>query len=185
MANYPYIIAGLPDILLNFEKSDYDYQTVRDNIYELCEKDDCALIDLLERGFNLSTMDEDLYQQASKSSSSFIRRYFELDYNIRCEKVAFLKSDIFDGEYELKDEIIRIFNISNIIERERSLDMLLWNMMEEMVLLEVLSFDIVLSSLVELHIVSRWSKMDKKRGEELFRQFVNEVNDTYNESKNR
>jgi hypothetical protein len=63
--------------------------------------------------------------------------------------------------------------------------MLLWNKIGDIILFDVLDFNIILAFLAKANIIARWNRLDRASGEKLFRQFVNEVNDTYNASKNK
>ena len=80
---------------------------------------------------------------------------------------------------------MKIFENKNILEREREMDMLYWNKIGDIVIYDVLSFNIILAFLAKANIIARWNRLDPASGEKLFRQFVNEVNETYNSSKNK
>ena len=53
MDNYPYIIASLPDLALDFEKHDFDYPFIRENIFFSLSQEDRRLVEWLEQGFGI------------------------------------------------------------------------------------------------------------------------------------
>jgi hypothetical protein len=185
MNNYPYIIASLPDYVLDFEKKDCDYRSVRDDIYEQLEPLDRRMVEWMEYGFNDENLTTHFYSTCRKCKNNFIREYFGFDHKLRTEKVAFLKKEETGDYFEEKAALLKIFGNKNILEREKELDMLLWNKISDIVVFDVLDFDIILAFLAKANIIARWNKLDRESGEKLFRQFVNEVNDTYNASKNK
>lgn len=185
MNNYPYIIASLPDYVLDFEKKDCDYSSVRDGIYELCEPLDRRMIEWLEYGFKDENLTPHFYRTCRKCKNNFIREYFTFDHLVRSEKVAFLKKETTGVDFEEKAALLKIFENKNILDRERELDMLIWNKISDIVIYDVLDFDIILAFLAKADIIARWNKLDRTSGEKLFRRFVAEVNETYNASKNK
>lgn len=185
MNNYPYIIASLPDYVLDFEKKDCDYRSVRDEIFELLEPLDRRMVEWMEYGFDDENLTPHFYRTCRNCKNEFIRAYFEFDHKVRTEKVAFLKKESTGDYFDEKAALLKIFENKNILERERELDMLLWNKIGDIVLFDVLDFNIILAFLAKANIIARWNKLDRTSGEKLFRQFVNEVNDTYNASKNK
>lgn len=185
MNNYPYIIASLPDYVLDFEKKDCDYRSVRDEIYELLEPLDRRMVEWMEYGFDDANLTPHFYRTCRKCKNEFIRAYFDFDHKVRTEKVAFINKESTGDYFEEKAALLKIFENKNILERERELDMLLWNKIGDIVIFDVLDFNIILAFLAKANIIARWNKLDRTSGEKLFRQFVNEVNDTYNASKNK
>ena len=185
MNNYPYIIASLPDYVLDFEKKDCDYSSVRDGIYELLEPLDRRMVEWMEFGFDDSNLTSHFYRTCRKCNNEFIKQYFDFDHKVRSEKVAFLNKDTTGEYFDEKPALLKIFENKNILERERELDMLKWNKISDIVVFDVLNFNIILAFLAKANIIARWNKLDRSSGERLFRKFVNEVNNTYNASKNK
>lgn len=180
MANYPYIIAGLPDFHSDFRPQQFDYDSLVTFIREQCPAKDGALIDILERGFAESGADDSLYDEAAASGNRFIRNYFAFDHNVRTAKVSFLEGTPYDGpDFEGQEELASIFDVKNIIERERKLDAFYWEKSEDMVLGDLFDIDIVLSFLVRANIVRRWNRLDPAAGAELFERLVQEVRGTF------
>ena len=88
MDNYPYIIASLPDLALDFEKHDFDYDFVRENIFFSLSQEDRRLVEWLEQGFVDENLTEDFYRSCRRCGNRFIREYFAFDWLLRTEKVA-------------------------------------------------------------------------------------------------
>ena len=59
MDNYVYIVAGLPELTSGFENTGFDYKAVKENIMELLSESDQKLVELMEEGFDESTLGAD------------------------------------------------------------------------------------------------------------------------------
>ena len=66
----------------------------------------------------------------------------------------------------------------DILGREKGLDGLMWKKAEEICLMEVLSFDLILSFAAKLMIVDRWLRLDEETGRALFRRLLAEIKET-------
>lgn len=180
MANYPYIIASLPDFTPDFERHEFDYDGLVTFIKGQCPAKDAAYIDLLQKGLDEGGAEEGFYDEAAASGNAFIRNFFSLDHSVRSAKVAFLDGLDYEGpDFEGQEEIPGIFATENIIEREKRLDRFYWEKAEDLVLGELFSIDIVLSFLVKANIVRRWNRLDPAEGAELFGRLVQEVRGTF------
>lgn len=60
----------------------------------------------------------------------------------------------------------------NLVERERGLDLLHWDFIEEAVVFEYFSVEKVLSFMLQLMIIERWSKMSSESGRKVFMEMV-------------
>lgn len=185
MDNYPYIIAGLPDLSLSFEKSEFDYGALRNELFGACSEQDRRLIEWMEFGFKDDNLSPHFYRASAKCKNPFIKQYFEFDRILRTEKVAFLNHEQTESEFEEKGELLKIFELDNIIERERRIDLLMWEKVNDILGQETLNVNVILAFLAKAHIVERWSRLDKVSGEALFRKFVDEINATHREASAR
>ncbi len=179
MDNYPYIIAGLPDLTLDFEYHQFDYDHVREAIYNDCSEEDKRLIEWLDFGFDEKNLSPHFYRASGKCKNLFIKEFFSFDRLVRNEKVAFLSGKKTDSEFEEKSMVQKVFETKNIIEREKQLDSLMWNYANSIITFEFFNINVILSFLVKARIISRWNKLDKKTGEELFGKLVDEVRGTF------
>lgn len=179
MNNYPYIIAGLPDLILSADNTSFDYDTVRDHIYESCGKEGQRLIEWIEFGLNENNLSHHFYRAAAANKNLFISSFFTFDKLVREAKVAYLEHKPFEAEFEEGARLQTIFKVPNIFERELQMDKLIWDKINEIISREVLSINIILAFLTKAKIVSRWSKLESKRGAELFARLVQEVRGTF------
>jgi len=206
MGNYHYIISGLPELLPDFEKSGFDLDAVTKSISEMCSSKDRRCIEWLFFGLKEENLNNHYYRAASKSGNKFIREYFNADLAIRNIQSAFLarknsldaesfivgKGDIQDNLLTNKSadfglsqisgiasSVLKILEIDNILEREQQMDLLRWNIANEICTFNYFDIEKILLFLLKASIVKRWSKLDKKTGADLFRKFVTEVKGSF------
>lgn len=180
MANYQYIIAGLPELKLDGDGSGFDYEETRDFIKSQCSKRDCGYIDWLDAGFEEATIGHLFYSAVGKSGCRFLREFFAFDRKVREAKVSFLEGTEWDSDSFAEGVALKaVFATANILEREKMLDRLYWQKADELVLRDLFDIDVVLAFLTKARIVSRWSRLDPVAGAEFFRQLVQEVRGTF------
>lgn len=179
MNNYPYIIAGLPDLVLSADNASFDYASLREHIYDACGKEGQRLIDWVEFGLDEKHLSHHFYRAAAAHKNLFISTFFTFDKIVREAKVAFIEHKPFETEFDEAAKIQTIFKTPNIYERELHLDKLTWEKINSIIAGEVLSINIILAFLTKAKIVNRWSKLDRKKGAELCAQLVQEVRGTF------
>ncbi|MCQ2182486.1 MAG: DUF2764 domain-containing protein [Bacteroidales bacterium] len=199
MNNYEYIIACLP--ILNYgdpQKELPDAFAIAEAIKNQCSVKDGKLIDFLRSGFNPEQMDEDFYLKAISHDNSFIRGYFSYDLSVRNAKVDFINrslgrpsdTDIVLSEYRENEQfddaclVNSILENPDILSRERGLDELMWKRIDELTKLNFLDINTILAFIAKLQIVGRWLRLNEETGRELFRQFVRDIRQTYDNKKN-
>lgn len=183
MDNYPYIIAGLPDLALDFEKHNYDYSFIRENIFFSLSEEDRRLVEWLESGFKEENLNPDFYRAAKRCGNRFIREYFAFDYLVRSEKVAYLEKRETDADFEEKEALRKAFVLPDIFKREQAISAIVWNKIEQMTIMELFNINVILAFLAKFHIIARWSRLDTATGQRLFADFVKEIDSTYNKNK--
>lgn len=179
MSNYPYIIAGLPDIALNFKSGTFDFTALAEEIKSYCSEKDSRLIDWFVLGTSGESLPMYFYRAVEKTGSRFLSEYFAFDRKLREAKVAFIRKEECDPEFAA------IFREKDLIEREKAVDALLWQKADETVTFDIFNMDIILSFLAKARIVERWSRLDQQAGEELFRRLVQEVRGTFKGINNK
>ena len=179
MSNYPYIIACLPDLQLDFKSGDFNFAALVGEIKTLCGEKDRRLIDWLVYGLEDAKATEPFYKAAAKSPSRFIRSYFAFDRTLREEKVSFLEGKGPATDCDEMEGVRPLFKEKNLIEREKKLDTVRWQKACDLVLGDIFDIDIILSFLSRAAIVARWSRLDPQEGERLFRNLVDEVRGTF------
>ena len=206
MSNFEYIIASLPWLTLDFQYQDQaGFNSVISDIKRDLDERDDALLDLLLKGFDDKALDADFYAGALRQRNKFLREYFRFDLNLRNAKVRYLNTQLgrdpeqdlmtgedpdapdvnidgfrFDGgEFEEDGKVQAVLAQEDLVSRERGLDNLLWNKIDELATFHYFDIEAVLAYVAKLHIVNRWLTLDAEAGRELFRRLVKEVRGTY------
>lgn len=284
MRNYYYLVAGLPELIMDQDRKDFSVnaikQEVRENVhpsdYNLVEflhlpyDNDNFLNKLLNRGldFNeLGTIDQSLfdeldehiselphymqdfyyrytgkkrssdetddeptdrldlfeveklpevkfqeafYDHALSQRNSFIRYWFSFqrDFNnvltaLNCRRMGtdptrqlvgnnwlteiLAKSQAADfglkREVDYIDRLIQVIDIPDVLERERKIDLLKWDMSVELTTWDYFNINFILGFFVRAGIVHRWLNLDAKTGEELFKKLFDDLKSSYNLSQ--
>ena len=194
MNNYYYIIASLPVLSHEWKPGEQTPDIIRHEILEQCSEKDCRTIGMLEKGFTDENLTADFYRQALADKNRFIREYFRFDLEVRNAKVRYLnealgrdpKKDVLildeEDSHDGFEEASRLDNIlhgKDILERERGIDDLMWEKIDEMTTYDYFDIEAILGFLAKLHIVERWYILDEKTGREMFRRLVDEVRGTF------
>lgn len=79
------------------------------------------------------------------------------------------------GEVADLDTLMRISEITDTIEKERKLDLLKWNWLEEESFFNYFSVERIIVFLIKTEIVQRWSGIDKETGGKIFRDIINQL----------
>lgn len=139
------------------------------------------------------------YDYAMKCSNKFVSQWFELNLNINnilaaitCRKFGWDKNSYIVGNNEvaecirksnardfgLTDEVdylldlIRIAEESDLMLREKKIDVLKWNWLEDKTFLLPFDIESVFAYLLKLEMIERWVTLDKDAGENTFRSLV-------------
>lgn len=75
-------------------------------------------------------------------------------------------------DYPYVEKVIALMENDNLVERERGLDLILWNFLDEAVIFEYFSLERVISYMLRLMIVERWSRMTSESGRRIFMEMV-------------
>ena len=90
-----------------------------------------------------------------------------------------------DRDFEQKEEVEAVLAGNDIIARERGLDLLMWNHIEESTVHDFFDIDAILAFTAKLKIIDRWDKLDPQTGAELFRRMVTDIRATYDNKKQK
>ena len=211
MNNYVYIIAGLPDFTPDWRQGEKSLDEYISQVRELLSAKDNEALDFIADGFDKDKISLDLYKAALSHRLAFIREFFLFDLNVRNQKVRYLNNALGrDPEKDvlsLRDpeaeetglepeepefkEAARLQNIlegHDILARERGIDDLYWEKIDEITIFDYLNFDRILGVMVKMMIIRRWLVLDEQTGREMFKKLVDEVRGTfkgveYNETK--
>ena len=188
MNNYEYIVASLPVIASDY-RGPLDTDAIISEIRSQLSPKDEAVLDTLLKGFDSDSLDAEFYRTALASKNRFIAGYFGYDLDVRNCRVAYLNKGlgrpegqdllVLDEdeprEFEDLEKVNAVLEGSDILERERGLDDIMWERIDELTLMEVFTLDQILGFVAKLQIVARWLRLDPQTGRELFRQLVEEI----------
>lgn len=198
MNNYEYIVASLPVIEPGSRLgSSSAANAIIEDIREQLSNKDNALVTMLLDGFDPEKLNAGFYRACLGSGSRFLREYFLFDLFLRNTKVEYLNAslgrpegkdvllleELEDYEFEQKEEIVEILSETDIIGREKGLDMAIWEHVEEVTTMDVFDMDAILGFIARLKIIDRWDKLDPETGAELFRRLIKEIRATYDNKK--
>jgi len=82
-------------------------------------------------------------------------------------------------EIDYIDTILQISELTDVVERERRIDLLKWEKVGDLTTFDYFNAERILAFVVKSTIVYRWSKLDAKVGEEMFKKLVTELRETY------
>ena len=206
MSNFEYIISSLPYLTMDFKYAGQaGFNSVISDIKRDLDERDQALVEFLLKGFNEKTLDADFYAEALKSRNRFLREYFRFDLNLRNAKVRYLNAQLgrepdqdlmtgedpeavdvdidgfrfTGGEFEEEMKVDAILAGSDLVTRERALDDLLWDKIDNLAIFHYFDIEAVLAYIAKLHIVTRWLNLDDEAGRDLFRRLLKDVRGTY------
>ena len=202
MNNYIYIIAGLPDFTPDWRQGEKSLDEYLEQTRELLSEKDNKVLDFIVKGFDKDQIGLEFYKEALSHRLGFIREFFQFDLNVRNQKVRYLnhalgrepEKDILSlrdpeaeetglepEETEFKEETRRqsILEGKDILARERGIDDLYWEKIDEITLFDYLNFDKILGIMVKMMIIRRWLILDEETGRQMFKRLVDEVRGTF------
>ena len=211
MNNYVYIIAGLPDFTPDWRKGETVLDGYLAQVRELLSAKDNEVVDFIIKGFDKDQIGLEFYKEALSHRIGFIRDFFLFDLNVRNQKVSYLnqalgrdpEKDILkmrdpeaeenglepeEPEFKEAGRLQAILEGSDILSRERGIDDLYWDKIDELTLFDYLNFDKILGVMAKMMIIRRWLILDENTGRAMFKKLVDEVRGTfkgveYNETK--
>ena len=202
MSNYVYIIAGLPDFTPDWRQGQDSLDEYLNNARELLSEKDNKVLDLIVEGFDKEKIGLEFYKEALSHRLGFIREFFTFDLNVRNQKVRYLnqalgraaEKDILtlrdpeaeetglepeEPEFKESAKLQTILEGHDILARERGIDDLYWDKIDEITLFDYLNFDKILGMVVKMMIIRRWLILDEEAGREMFKKLVDEVRGTF------
>ena len=144
----------------------------------------------------------EFYKEALSHRLGFIREFFQFDLNVRNQKVRYLnhalgrepEKDILSlrdpeaedtglepeaPEFKEETRLQNILEGKDILARERGIDDLYWEKIDEITLFDYLNFDKILGVMVKMMIIRRWLILDEETGRAMFKKLVDEVRGTF------
>ena len=143
------------------------------------------------------------YEECARSKSRFVRQWSEFDRTLRnvaaaavarskdrrVDSVTVGKGDVvaqlqrssaadfgLRGELTYVDAILAAVNDEqNMIEKEHKIDLIRWEHAGELASSDYFNINAILSYLVKINIVARWSQLDPKRGRAMLDRIMAEL----------
>ena len=156
----------------------------------------------MDRRFETALFDA-YYAECARSSSRFLREWSPFDRTLRNiiaavaaraagrtpEEVVVGGGDVcgqlrrssaadfgLRGELPWIDAVIAAVNDeANLVEKEHKIDLVRWNESTELAAFDYFDIDAILSYLVRVNIVARWTRLDDRRGREMFGRLLAEL----------
>ena len=197
MDNYAYIIASLPVLNQEDHPEHFVAEEILAEIREQLSARDNSVLDLLLEGYDPDKLDAEFYRRALAHGNRFIREWFRFDLDLRNATVAFLNDSLGrpEGqdlvlltereaeEFPEEEAVQQVLNRADLLQRERGLDDLRWQKVDELTAMDVFDLELILGFVAKLQIIDRWLKLDPESGRELFRKLVEDVRSTYDNKK--
>ena len=144
------------------------------------------------------------YDYAIKCGNKFVSTWFELNlavnnilaamtarkYKMDVAKVPVGDNQVADAlrtsnardfgladELEYFEQLVRINDTVDLVEREKKIDLLKWNWMEDNTFFNYFTIEKIFMFLMKLEMIERWVSLDKEKGNELFRQLIDQLKD--------
>lgn len=200
--NYYCLVAGLPDMRLGeMSKNLPTVDSFRAELQEELTAEDSDLVDML------FLPSEDRTKAMLASGNDFLKQYAQYDITLRNILVALQgrkygrdvtdefvgnddvvellrKSRLQDfglkGDIEQMDEILAMFETSNLVEREMKLDALRWNYIEDATFFNYFGVEKLIVALLKLSMVQRWAQLDEEGGRLRFEKIIKEIRELAN-----
>lgn len=139
------------------------------------------------------------YAYAMDCGNAFVREWFELNLNINnmltaitCRKYGFDKAGYIVGHNDVAEsirtsnardfglgdtidylpELQRIAEESDLIVREKKVDLLKWKWLDDNTFFKTFDIESVFAYLLKLEMIERWVTLDKNTGEKTFREII-------------
>jgi hypothetical protein len=263
--NYYYLVAGLPDIILDQKKLSITIAEFKEEMRYHLHPDDYRLVELLflpvdnrnllnllgktgksyeESGkFTMDELEQDIkepsatldymqtfinsfrtetpaydglswedqltwlyYEHVKNFPNSFLRNWFDFDLNLRnivaginirkhklkgdkyfigddnvvqAVKKSTLKDFGLGNDFEQMDRLINIQENDNLLERERAMDIMRWEFLDELNTFNYFTIEVILAYIIKLQMVQRWLEMDYETGRQMFRRLLDQLENSY------
>ena len=144
------------------------------------------------------------YDYAMKCANPFVSAWFELNldvnnilaamaarkYKMEVAKVPVGTNAVADAlrtsnardfgladDLEYFEQLVRINDTIDLVDREKKIDLLKWNWMEDNTFFNYFTIEKIFVFLMKLEMIERWISLDKEKGNEMFRQLIGQLKD--------
>lgn len=81
------------------------------------------------------------------------------------------------SEVEYLEQLVKISETSELLDREKKIDQLRWDWMEEATFFDYFTVERLFVFLQQLEMIERWISLDKERGSQMFRSMIAALKD--------
>ena len=142
------------------------------------------------------------YQWAMKCGNQMISKWFEFNLNLNNLLAAYTSrkykmelevvgnNEIAEaiktsnqrdfgltGNFEGLDVFQRLSEEPDLFEREKKIDLLKWQWLDEQNVFKYFSIEVLFAYLIKLEIIERWVSLNHEQGEKIFRELINRLKD--------
>lgn len=83
------------------------------------------------------------------------------------------------GEIDHMEQIIQIYEMPHLQERELRLDLLRWQFLDDITFFNYFSVEKVMAIVLKLMIAERWSHLEEQKGREMFNKLIADLQGSY------
>lgn len=191
---YYYLLTGLQD--LQRDGQAMSREDLLEQMQQQMPSRDWALVSLLQARAEDEVLPEDeepsplseldrktrqLYLRGMQSKNAFVRDWFRFNMDLNnvlvmqiCRKHGFDPDKSLLGELpeDMPAEVEALSRIDNLYEREKALDALRWDWLEERTLMCYFEVENVLAYYLQCEILHRWDNLTVEEGQRIFKAIV-------------
>lgn len=146
------------------------------------------------------------YDFTQKSENRFLREWFTFEMNLKniitgivantysldvnkeligdndiTEAIKSVKAKDFglSRDYDFAERILNLFENTAILEREKSIDLIKWETLDQMTTFFYFSIENVLAYLLKIGILERWKLLDEEKGKATFENIIKDLKKSY------
>ncbi len=146
------------------------------------------------------------YDFTQKSENRFLREWFTFEMNLKniitgivanthsldvnkeligdndiTEAIKSVKAKDFglSRDYDFAEKILNLFENTAILEREKSIDLIKWEKLDQMTTFFYFSIENVLAYLLKIGILERWKLLDEEKGKATFENIIKDLKKSY------
>lgn len=192
MGPYYTLVAGLRELSLSEPMRGFDAEAEAAEVHDSVSRRDQRLVELLDATPATHEEWEEWYAECARSHSAFLRRWAAFDRDVRnigaalsarrlglqpasqtvgegfvTESIARSAAADFGlrGELDYVDKLMSaVAEGGDIVEKERTIDRLRWEMADEITTFNYFDIDAVLAWLVKAAILRRWAALGVEQG---------------------
>ncbi|MDX9908965.1 MAG: DUF2764 family protein, partial [Mariniphaga sp.] len=84
-----------------------------------------------------------------------------------------------DDEFSDIENILQLYEIENLLERELKLDNYTWQFIDEITFFNYFTIERILGFVQKLFIAERWLELDKEKGQHIFKKLLEELESNF------